>query len=219
MITLDSTKPIYILFDTNVILRSLISEKENNAPKKFLRYIAYGFLIPIYNNDIIKEYERVMSLEKYDLDHNKVISIIAMIKTYGYFVNVIPSTNYLKDETDRKMIDAIKQCPKEPKFFITRDDIDFQTVNEYFIYERKLYKLLVRTYGELEENKELDRLDEIRTNKIIDIENKSIQLMKLNSQITIEQISNEIKEDYNEVKKVVTRSKKIEQQNDIWMVK
>ena len=55
----------YAVIDTNVIVSALISKVSDSPPRQIFRALFTGDIIPLYHNDILAEYEEVLSRKKF----------------------------------------------------------------------------------------------------------------------------------------------------------
>lgn len=70
----------YIVLDTNVLVSALL--KADSIPRKVLDYVANGYLIPLYNEEILREYIEVLSRNKFNFPLDIISAFI------DEFVNV-----------------------------------------------------------------------------------------------------------------------------------
>ena len=54
---------VYAVFDTNIIVSALISRRSDTAVVLALETLLAGEVIPLYNDEILKEYEDVLQRE------------------------------------------------------------------------------------------------------------------------------------------------------------
>ena len=52
----------YAVFDTNVLISSLLTKRTDTATAKVVDKISSGDIIPLYNEEILKEYDEVLHL-------------------------------------------------------------------------------------------------------------------------------------------------------------
>lgn len=50
----------YAVFDTNVIVSSLLAKRTDTATAKVIDAISSGDIIPLYNQEILEEYDEVL---------------------------------------------------------------------------------------------------------------------------------------------------------------
>lgn len=55
----------YAVIDTNVLVSALLSSKNDTATVQVLGKVITGEIIPVYSNDITKEYREVLSRRKF----------------------------------------------------------------------------------------------------------------------------------------------------------
>jgi len=95
---------MYAVIDTNVFVSAYITQNNDAATRKVYEHIVNGQIIPIYNDEILKEYAEVLSRPKFHLDKSDVDDLVLLILTKG-----ISATRMLYDG---EMID-----PKDRVFY------------------------------------------------------------------------------------------------------
>ncbi len=55
----------YAVFDTNVLISSLLTKQTNTATARVVDAISSGDIIPLYNQEILSEYNEVLHREKF----------------------------------------------------------------------------------------------------------------------------------------------------------
>jgi len=95
---------MYAVIDTNVFVSAYITQYDDAATRKVYEYIVTGKIIPVYNDEIIKEYDEVLSRPKFHLEKSDVDDLVLLILTKG-----ISATRMLYDG---EMID-----PKDRVFY------------------------------------------------------------------------------------------------------
>ena len=95
-------KHYFIVIDTNVLVSGLISRNQTSPPVGILKYLLAerGVIIPLYNDEIIKEYEDVLKREKFNIEPKLVDDVIDRIKTIGISCERIETKEEFKDAND-----------------------------------------------------------------------------------------------------------------------
>ena len=95
-------KHYFIVIDTNVLVSGLIGRNQTSPPVGILNYLLAerGVIIPLFNDEIIKEYETVLKRDKFNIDHKLVDDVIDRIKTIGISCERIESKEVFKDAND-----------------------------------------------------------------------------------------------------------------------
>ena len=76
-------KKIFAVIDTNVLVSALISTDINSFPIRVMAAVYSGIITPVYNMDIIQEYEDVLMRDKFNLDCNDIESAISVFEQLG----------------------------------------------------------------------------------------------------------------------------------------
>ena len=79
---LDSGK-ICAVVDTNVIVSSLLSSDGNSSPAIVVKAILGGIITPLYNGEILREYQEVLSRPKFPFTDSQIAMILSVIRRYG----------------------------------------------------------------------------------------------------------------------------------------
>ena len=92
----------HVVIDTNVLVSALLSARGVQTPTvQILEGVFRGVLIPLYNEEIIAEYEDVLYREKFGFDKGTVRLILSEIKRIGVHVEAAPTGESFPDPDDR----------------------------------------------------------------------------------------------------------------------
>lgn len=67
---------IFAVVDTNVLVSALISKSIDSNPMKVFRAIVTEQIVPLYNDEILQEYQSVLSREKFHLDKTLIETVL-----------------------------------------------------------------------------------------------------------------------------------------------
>lgn len=84
---------IYAVIDTNVIVSALISKHPGTAPLTVLANVFSGDITPVFNDEIIEEYQVVLSLEKFHLNPQDIDTALSAITNYGLNLERTPDAD------------------------------------------------------------------------------------------------------------------------------
>lgn len=73
----------YVVIDTNVLVSALITRNENSPTVQILRFLANGNIVPVYSEDILKEYNEVLRRAKFKLSESLIINLLKDIMDNG----------------------------------------------------------------------------------------------------------------------------------------
>ena len=91
---------IHAVIDTNVLVSALLTSKSDTATVQILEAIMNGQIIPLYNEDIISEYEIVLNRPTFRFSEETVYYYINAIKEKGVLATRIESGEAFPDSDD-----------------------------------------------------------------------------------------------------------------------
>jgi putative PIN family toxin of toxin-antitoxin system len=91
---------LYVVFDTNVIVSAMVSHNPNAATVKVVEAISLGKIVPLYNEEILAEYDDVLHRAKFNLLDRDVSSMIGTIIKLGMLMDRTESKETLVDLSD-----------------------------------------------------------------------------------------------------------------------
>ena len=91
---------VYAVFDTNVIVSALISRRPDTAVVLALETLLAGEVIPLYNDEILREYGEVLHREKFHLPDSLIDATLHQIKKDGIASERIHSEESFPDPAD-----------------------------------------------------------------------------------------------------------------------
>lgn len=71
----------YAVIDTNVIVSALL--KWNSVPGVVLQAVFNGFVVPVYNDEILNEYRNVLNRPKFGFSSELISETISQIESLG----------------------------------------------------------------------------------------------------------------------------------------
>lgn len=132
---------IYAIIDTNVIISAFLTKHPDSATIQLLDYIFDRTLIPIFNEEILREYSQVLRRPKFNFSEQKITAILEAIQQSGITAERITSNENLPDPKDIVFYEVklavegsylvtgnIKHFPKKP-FVVTPSEM-VRIINE-----------------------------------------------------------------------------------------
>ena len=108
---------VYAVIDTNIFVSALITHNSNASTARVLENLLLHRIIPLYNDDIIKEYDEVLHRAKFKLSEEQISTIIEDIKENGIDSSRFPYDGNMPDEDDRVFYEVC--LSKEDSFLVT----------------------------------------------------------------------------------------------------
>lgn len=119
---------VYAVIDTNIFVSALITHNSNASTVKILESMYFQRFIPLYNDEIIAEYEDVLHRRKFKLSEDQIRVVIDFVKENGIDSSRFPYDGDMLDEDDRVFYEIalseedsflvtgnLKHFPKTPK--------------------------------------------------------------------------------------------------------
>lgn len=119
---------MYAVIDTNIFVSALITHNSNASTVKILESMYFQRFIPLYNDEIIAEYEDVLHRRKFKLSEDQIRVVIDFVKENGIDSSRFPYDGDMPDEDDRVFYEValseedsflvtgnLKHFPKTPK--------------------------------------------------------------------------------------------------------
>lgn len=149
---------IFAIINTNVIISALLSKHNDAATVLVLDSIYTGTLIPVYNEDILKEYTTVLRRSKFRFPETLIERTLNAIRISGIHTDRIHSGEILPDPKDLVFYEValsvddsflvtsnIKHFPKEP-FIVTPAEL-LRIINEISSGDKRLLNEPQAPYG------------------------------------------------------------------------
>lgn len=128
---------IYAVIDTNVLVSALITHNSLSATAKVVRLLLEGGFVPLYESNIIEEYQEVLHRSKFKLLPDIADAIISYIKEHGIETSRTAFQELMPDEDDRVFYEVslsvddsflvtgnLKHYPQTPKVISPADFIN-----------------------------------------------------------------------------------------------
>ena len=108
---------IYAVIDTNVLVSALLTSNLEAATVKVLEALQYKKITPLYNDEIINEYVKVLRRPKFKFSKEIVEFYVRAIKEKGIETSRITSNKYFPDPDDAVFYEVA--LSKEDAYVVT----------------------------------------------------------------------------------------------------
>lgn len=108
---------IFAVIDTNVIVSALISKHSDSATVLVLESIFIDAITPIYNDEILDEYNTVLRRGKFNFSENRIKTTLETIVAKGIHSERLNSGEILPDPKDLVFYEVA--LSKEDSFLVT----------------------------------------------------------------------------------------------------
>lgn len=108
---------IYAVIDTNVLVSALITHNSEAATAKVVRLLLNKDFIPMYDADIIEEYDDVLHRSKFPILPEVADALISYIVEHGIEASRVNYEEAMPDEDDRVFYEV--SLSHEDSFLVT----------------------------------------------------------------------------------------------------
>lgn len=110
----------YVVIDTNVLVSALITRNENSPTVQILRFLAKGNIVPVYSEDIVKEYNEVLRRAKFKLSESLIINLLKDIMDNGLKITELAEvTETMPDPKDIVFYAVTLSAQDKDAFLVT----------------------------------------------------------------------------------------------------
>lgn len=110
----------YVVIDTNVLVSALITRNENSPTVQILRFLANGNIVPVYSEDIVKEYNEVLRRAKFKLSKSLIINLLKDIMDNGLKITELAEvTETMPDPKDIVFYAVTLSAQDKDAFLVT----------------------------------------------------------------------------------------------------
>ena len=92
--------PYYAVIDTNVIVSAMLTKNYASATVQVVTAIFTGKIIPLYNTEILSEYDEVLHRDKFHLKDETIRKLLTVIQNLGLEVQPLSTGKFLPDMDD-----------------------------------------------------------------------------------------------------------------------
>ena len=136
----------YAVYDTNVLISSLLTNKKDTATALVVNAIAKGDIVPLFNKEILEEYEDVLHREKFSFSEERIQGILNMIRQFGMEVTPSPTGEILLDMDDLVFYEVVMEKRDDDAYLITGNIRHFPK-REYIVTPAEMMDILNQVYG------------------------------------------------------------------------
>lgn len=101
---------IYAVYDTNILVSAMISRRSDSAVVLAFEALLSGKVTPLYDDEILREYDDVLHREQFHLPEEKVSSVISHIQKTGISSARVYSDEFFPDPDDAVFYEVQLGC-------------------------------------------------------------------------------------------------------------
>ena len=131
----------YAVIDTNVIVSAFL--KWNSVPGVVLQAVFNGFVIPVYNDEILNEYRNVLNRPKFGFSSELISETISQIESLGVMENALETVaEAMPDPKDIVFYSIALSHGKTAKTHLVTGNVKHFPANPIVITPRQMLDIL-----------------------------------------------------------------------------
>ena len=107
----------YAVFDTNVLVSAMVTHNSDSATVKVIEQVARGSIIPLFNDEILLEYQEVLHRNKFNLREDDILNMLDLLVDNGCWAGR-RNTDFPFPDTDDIVFFEVAMS-KEGSFLVT----------------------------------------------------------------------------------------------------
>ena len=132
---------VYAVIDTNVLVSAFLTRHPDSATVKVLNAISDGFLVPLYNQEILKEYDEVLHRGKFCFVESRIRRTLALFRRFGLAVNPSRTNEILPDMDDLVIYEVVMEKREDDAYLVTGNLRHFPP-REYIVTPAEMMALI-----------------------------------------------------------------------------
>jgi putative PIN family toxin of toxin-antitoxin system len=133
----------YAVIDTNVLVSALLSSHDDAATVLVVGKLFSGEVIPLFSDEIIKEYSDVLRRKKFHFSEEAVSMLLQTIEKYGERVVPTPTGELLPDMKDLPFYEVVVEKQEDSAYLVTGNMKHFP-VNPFIVTAKEFLDILNR---------------------------------------------------------------------------
>ncbi len=109
----------YAVIDTNVLVSALLSSHDDAATVQVIGRLFSGEVVPLFNEDILKEYNEVLRRKRFHFSEETVRILISVMEKFGEAVSSSPSGKILPDMKDLPFYEVVLEKRSDNAYLVT----------------------------------------------------------------------------------------------------
>jgi putative PIN family toxin of toxin-antitoxin system len=136
--------PCYAVIDTNVLVSALLSSHDDAATVLVVGKLFSGEVIPLFSNEIIKEYNEVLRRKKFRFSEDAISRLLQTIEKYGERVVPTPTGELLPDMKDLPFYEVVVEKQENNAYLIT-DNMKHFPIKPFIVTANEFLDILNTT--------------------------------------------------------------------------
>lgn len=131
----------YAVIDTNVLVSALISNHADAATVQLVGRLISGEIVPVYSNEIMREYREVLGRKKFGFEQGMINYILLTVERYGIMIEPSATGVILPDMKDLPFYEVVMEKREDGAYLVTGNLKHFPT-QPFIVTAREMLNIL-----------------------------------------------------------------------------
>ena len=116
--------------------------KTDSIPGSIINFIKSNTIIPLINDEIIREYIDVLTRNKFDFDEEIIVEVISIIKEKGIFLEREQTLEDFIDQDDIVFYEIVMSAKNTMDAYLITGNIKHYPVRSYVVTPRQMIEII-----------------------------------------------------------------------------
>lgn len=131
----------YAVIDTNVLVSAML--KWNSIPGNVMELVFDGPIVPILNEQIVKEYRDVLARPKFRFTKEIICDVLDNIRSKGIYVDAEHLDTELPDPKDRVFYEVVMEGRKTEDAYLVTGNIRHFPTEPFIVTPREMINIIL----------------------------------------------------------------------------
>ena len=133
-------KKYYAVIDTNVLVSSML--RSDSIPGKIIDMILLGRIVPLLNEEIIAEYEDVLTRNKFGFEDGKAEALIANLREKALFLPREHTEEVFPDKDDIVFFEIALSGRSTMNAYLVTGNLKHYPIRSYVVTPRQMLEII-----------------------------------------------------------------------------
>ena len=131
----------YVVIDTNVLVSSLL--KRDSIPAKILDLVISGIIVPLFNEETLKEYAEVLSRKEFGFSVEDIGKLLNFIVQKGLLLEKTAVQETLQDTDDAVFYEIVMSARKNRDAYLVTGNIRHFPSKNFVVTPREMLEIVL----------------------------------------------------------------------------
>jgi putative PIN family toxin of toxin-antitoxin system len=130
----------YAVIDTNVIVSSMLNN--DSIPGRIMQYVSSGIIIPLLNEEILKEYSEVITRNKFGFTQISIDVLLKELKEKGLYIEREQTLEEFIDKDDIVFFEIVMSARTTMDAYLVTGNMKHYPIRSYIVTPREMIEII-----------------------------------------------------------------------------